>query len=105
MVFRIGVLAYTLFIGVQRLACPPAWASQTIATVRWKLMQGAGRMVQPAGQMVVKRRGEAEARVGGRVIRQRGAARLAAPSHGHGRGECTDPRGGGGRGRPSGCRF
>jgi hypothetical protein len=32
--FRIGVLAYNLFIGFKRLACPAAWSTQTIATVR-----------------------------------------------------------------------
>ena len=76
--FRIGVLAYNLFIGFKRLACPAAWASQTIATVRWKLVQVAGRMVQHAGQMVLKLRIEAEALAGFRVIRQRCAALLAA---------------------------
>ncbi len=40
--FRIGVLAYNLFIGFKRLACPAAWSSQTIATVRWRLVQVAG---------------------------------------------------------------
>lgn len=76
--FRIGVLAYNLFIGFKRLACPAAWASQTIATIRWKLVQVAGRIVQHAGQMVLKLRGEAEALAGFRVIRQRCAALLAA---------------------------
>ncbi|NOS80011.1 MAG: IS1380 family transposase [Nitrospira sp.] len=51
--FRIGVLAYNLFIGFKRLACPAAWASQTIATVRWKLVQVAGRIVHHAGRVVV----------------------------------------------------
>ena len=32
--FRIGVLASNLFIGFRRLACPVAWARQTIAMVR-----------------------------------------------------------------------
>ena len=57
--FRIGVLAYHLFIGFKRLACPAAWASQTIATVRWKFVQVAGRIVQHAGQMVLKQIGRA----------------------------------------------
>lgn len=76
--FRIGVLAYNLFIGFKHLACPVAWVSQTIATVRWKLVQVAGRIVQHAGQMVLKLRVEAEALAGFRVIRQRCAALLAA---------------------------
>lgn len=76
--FRIGVLAYNLFIGFKRLACPAAWASQTIATVRWKFVQVAGRIVQHAGQRVLKLRVEAEVLAGFRVIRQRCAALLAA---------------------------
>lgn len=52
--FRIGVLAYNLFIGFKRLACPTAWASQTIATVRWKLVQVAGRILRHAGRVVLR---------------------------------------------------
>ena len=52
--FRIGVLAYNLFIGFKRLACPAAWASQTITTVRWKLVPVAGRMLRHAGQVVLR---------------------------------------------------
>ncbi len=58
---RIGVLAYTLFMGFQRLACPPAWASQTIATVRWKLVQVVGRILRHAGYVVLRLVLEAEA--------------------------------------------
>ena len=52
--FRIGVLAYNLFIGFTRLACPAAWAAQTIATVRWKLVQVAGRILRHAGRVVLR---------------------------------------------------
>jgi hypothetical protein len=76
--FRIGLLAYNLFVGFKRLACPAAWATDTIATVRWKLIQVAGRIVQHAGQMVLKLRVEAEALAGFRVIRQHCAALLGA---------------------------
>lgn len=69
--FRIGVLAYNLFIGFKRLACPAAWASQTIATVRWKLVQVAGRIVRHAGQVVLRLVLEAEALACWRAIRQR----------------------------------
>ena len=44
--FRIRVLAYNLFMGFKRLACPATWAAQTIATVRWRLVQGAGRILR-----------------------------------------------------------
>jgi hypothetical protein len=69
--FRIGVLAYNLFIGFNRLACPAAWATQTIATVRWKLVQVAGRMLRHAGRVVLRRVLDAEALVCWRAIRQR----------------------------------
>ena len=69
--FRIGALAYNLFIGFKRLACPAAWASQTIATVRWKLVQVAGRILRHAGQVVLRLVLDAEALACWRTIRQR----------------------------------
>lgn len=52
--FRIGVIAYNLFIGFKRLACPESWMQQTIATFRWKMVQVAGRIVKHAGEVVLK---------------------------------------------------
>jgi len=52
--FRIGVIAYNLFIGFKRLACPESWLKQTIATFRWKMVQVAGRIVRHAGEVVLK---------------------------------------------------
>jgi hypothetical protein len=52
--FRIGVIAYNLFVGFRRLACPAAWGRYTITTFRWKLVQIAGRIVYHAGQVVLK---------------------------------------------------
>jgi len=51
---RIGVIAYNLFIGFKRVACPESWMKQTIATVRWKMVQVAGRIVKHGGQVVLK---------------------------------------------------
>jgi len=56
MFFRIGVLAYNLFIGFRRLSCPESWVKQTIATFRWKMVQVAGRIVRHAGEIVLKLR-------------------------------------------------
>ncbi len=58
--FRLGVIAYNLFIGFRRLACPEAWGRHTIATLRGKLVQIAGRIVRHAGQVVLKLAVEAE---------------------------------------------
>ncbi len=52
--FRIGVIAYNLFIGFKRLCCPESWMKHTIATFRWKMVQVAGRIVKHAGEMVLK---------------------------------------------------
>ena len=52
--FRIGVLAYNLFVGFKRLSCPESWMKQTICTLRWKMVQVAGRIVKHAGQVVLK---------------------------------------------------
>lgn len=40
--FRIGIIAYNLFIGFKRLSCPESWVKHTIATFRWKMLQVAG---------------------------------------------------------------
>jgi len=52
--FRIGVLAYNLFIGFKRLSCPESWVHQTVATFRWKMVQVAGWIVRHAGEIVLK---------------------------------------------------
>lgn len=52
--FRIGVIAYNLFIGFKRLLCPPSWLKHTIATFRWKMVQVAGRVVRHAGEIILK---------------------------------------------------
>ena len=69
--FRIGVLAYNLFIGFKRLACPAAWAAQTITTVRWRLVQVAGRILRHAGRVVLRLVLDAEALACWHTIRQR----------------------------------
>ena len=52
--FRIGVIAYNLFIGFKRLACPESWMKQNIATFRWKMVLVAGRIVKHAGEVVLR---------------------------------------------------
>jgi len=52
--FRIGVIAYNLFIGFKRLSCPESWAKHTITTFRWKLIQVAGRIVKHSGNIFLK---------------------------------------------------
>jgi hypothetical protein len=52
--FRLGVIAYNLFLGFKRLSCPESWWHHTLATFRWKLIQVAGRIVHHAGQVILK---------------------------------------------------
>jgi len=52
--FRIGVLAYNLFIGFKRLSCLETWTRHTMSTLRWKLVQIAGRIVYHAGRVILK---------------------------------------------------
>ena len=40
--------------------CPAAWARHTLATLRWKLVQVAGRIIRHAGQVVLRLVVEAE---------------------------------------------
>ena len=76
---RSGGLAYNLFRGFKRLACPAAWAPPTIATVRWTFVQVAGRILRHAGQVGVSLVLEAEALACWRAIRQRGGTLSVAP--------------------------
>jgi Transposase DDE domain group 1 len=52
--FRIGVLAYNLFQAMKLLILPVWWRKATIATVRWKLYQVAGKLVHHARRLVLK---------------------------------------------------
>ena len=51
--FRIGVLAYNLFIGFKRDLLPAACRTWTLRTVRWKLFSLAGRIVRHARSLVL----------------------------------------------------
>lgn len=52
--FRIGVIAYNLFLALKFLGLPSWWRTSTIATVRWKLYQIAAKLVYHARQVVLK---------------------------------------------------
>lgn len=52
--FRIGVLAYNLFVAMKLLALPPWYRAFTISTVRWKLYQVAGTVVKHAHRTLLK---------------------------------------------------
>lgn len=52
--FRIGVIAYSLFLGMKLLALPPWYRTTTISTIRWQLYQLAGMAVRHAHQLLFK---------------------------------------------------
>ena len=52
--FRIGVIAYNLFLALKLLGLPVWWRTATIASVRWKLYQVAARLVYHARQVLLK---------------------------------------------------
>jgi len=52
--FRIGILAYNLFLAMKLLALSPWYRPFTISTVRWKLYQVAGAVVKHAHQVLLK---------------------------------------------------
>ncbi len=52
--FRIGVIAYNLFLAMKLLALATWYRTLTISTVRWKLYQVAGVVVSHARQLVLK---------------------------------------------------
>ena len=52
--FRIGALAYNLFLMQQAFGLPPELLHVTVATVRWRLYQIAARLVRHARQLVLK---------------------------------------------------
>jgi len=52
--FRIGLIAYNLFLALKLFGLPPWWRNSTIATVRWRLYQTAGRVVRHGRQIILK---------------------------------------------------
>ena len=52
--FRIGVIAYNLFLAMKLLALPPWYGTFTISTVRWRIYQVAGVVVKHAHQLLFK---------------------------------------------------
>jgi hypothetical protein len=54
--FRIGVLAYNLFVMFRSAALPADWSRHQLATVRWRLYQTAGKVVWHGNRLWLKLR-------------------------------------------------
>lgn len=52
--FRIGVLAYNLFVLFKLLTLPAKWRKHQVQTVRWRLYQIAGKVVKHGGYLYLK---------------------------------------------------
>lgn len=52
--FRLGVVAYNLFVLFKLLALPSSWRRCQVRTVRWRLYQFAGKVVRHAGAVALK---------------------------------------------------
>ncbi len=52
--FRIGVLAYNLFVLFKQRCLPQGWRRHQVQTVRWRLYQTAGKVVEHARSVALK---------------------------------------------------
>jgi hypothetical protein len=52
--FEIGVLAHNLTVGVKRLVLGGDWVRRTIASLRWQLLQIAGKVVRHGRQLILR---------------------------------------------------
>jgi len=52
--FEIGVLAYNLTMAVKRLVLGGDWVRRTIASLRWRLIQIAGKVVRHGRQLILR---------------------------------------------------
>lgn len=52
--FEIGVLAYNLTIAVKRLLLGGDWVRRTIASLRWRLLQTAGKVVRHGRKLILR---------------------------------------------------
>ena len=52
--FRLGVIAYNLFVAMKVLSLPGRWQRYTVATVRWRLYEIAGRVLWESRRVVLK---------------------------------------------------
>jgi hypothetical protein len=52
--FEIGVLAHNLTVAVKRLVLGGEWVTRTIASLRWRLIQIAGKVVRHGRQLILR---------------------------------------------------
>jgi hypothetical protein len=52
--FRLGVIAYNLFLAMKVLSLPRDWQRYTIGTVRWRLYEMAGKVLWKSRRVVLR---------------------------------------------------
>jgi hypothetical protein len=52
--FEIGVLAYNLTLAVKRLLLGGDWVKRTIASLRWRLLETAGKVVRHGRKLILR---------------------------------------------------
>jgi hypothetical protein len=52
--FEIGVLAYNLTVAVERLVLGGDWVKRTIASLRWRLLETAGKVVWHERKLILR---------------------------------------------------
>jgi hypothetical protein len=52
--FALGVLASNLVQGMKLLFLDPDWRSKTVATLRWQLIQVAGRLIRHGRSLILR---------------------------------------------------
>jgi hypothetical protein len=52
--FELGVLAHNLTVAVKRLFLGGDWVRRTIASLRWRLLQIAGKVVRHGRQLILR---------------------------------------------------
>jgi len=52
--FRLGIIAYNLFVGFKRLVCPDEFSNCVASTFRWRIFNTAGRIVKHSGKVILR---------------------------------------------------
>ncbi len=52
--FRLGIIAYNLFVGFKRLVCPDEFSNCVVSTFRWRIFNTAGRIVKHSGKVILR---------------------------------------------------
>ncbi|MFN3466769.1 MAG: transposase, partial [Candidatus Brocadiales bacterium] len=53
MYFSIGVMTYNLWIAQKLLTLPQTWWNKTISTMRWAVIETAGKMIRHGRQVIL----------------------------------------------------